>query len=114
MEPTAQESDNLLIQLHHLLDMHRNELGEQQMDHELEWLAEWVTHILSRHFPAPELDARATALLQAICESLQRAISEEKRLASESPLHSQLAAQHELAMSETRKEVGALLRRFSA
>jgi methylaspartate ammonia-lyase len=106
----AHQVDNLLLQLHHLLDVHRTELGEQALEHELEWLSEWISHFRSNeHRPEEHIDEHAYALLESIYQKLALATNEEQRMQAESPLNSEQADRHIAAMRDTRNEVGHLL-----
>lgn len=107
---SAHRVDNLLLQLHHILAVHRAELGEQELEHELVWLAEWIEHFRdSSNQPKETIDEHAIAMLDTIYNKLALATSEEQRMQAESPFNSELAERHITALRDTRKDVGNLL-----
>lgn len=110
----ADQVDNLLSQMHHILDVHRTELGEQELEHELEWLTEWVEHISKTSTADKEqIDDHALAMLSTIYDKLAEATNEERRMQAESPLDSETANHHLDAIGDTRKDVGRLMQSFS-
>ena len=109
----SREVDNLLTQLHHLLQAHRAELGEQELDHELEWLTEWIDRFRHGDNVAKQrIDEHALKMLVSIRNTLAQATMEEQRMEAESPLSSPVSEAHTAAMRDTRREVGMALDSF--
>lgn len=107
------EVETLLAQLHHLLQAHRAELGEQKLDHELEWLAEWIARFRQGDSAAQQqIDEHAVKMLVSIRNTLAQATIEEQRMEAESPLSSAVSEAHTAAMRDTRREVGMALDSF--
>lgn len=116
--PTAhnidiREVDCLLSQLHHLLQAHRAELGEQELDHELEWLTDWIDQFRHGDTAAKkQIDEHALKMLVSIRNTLAQATMEEQRMQAESPLSSPPSEAHTTALRDTRRDVGNALDSF--
>ncbi|MCH2546381.1 MAG: hypothetical protein MK052_02060 [Alphaproteobacteria bacterium] len=110
---TPKQVDALLNQLHHLLDVQHAAAGEQELDHELEWLAEWIEHLVNNNADVEEtLDDHAMMMLRTIHSKLAEATMEEQRMQTEIVNTSDAEGKNMAtagALSTTRKEVGTLL-----
>jgi hypothetical protein len=103
----SREIDSLLSQLDKLLEAHSAELGEQGIDHELEWLKEWIGRFRNGNEHAKhEIDAHAIKMLVSIRNTLAQATLEEQRMQAESPLNSVSSEAHTTALRDTQRDVG--------
>lgn len=108
------EVDSLLSQLHELLAIHRAELGEQGVDHELEWLTEWIEQFRRSDGSAKkQIDDHALKMLVSIRDTLSQATTEELRMQDESPIASAASEQHTTALRDTRRDMGSVLAAFT-
>lgn len=101
------EVHSLLSQLDRLLEAHSAELGEQGIDHELEWLKEWIAHYRNGNdHVVRDIDTHALKMLVSIRNTLAQATLEEQRMQAESPLNSDSSEAHTLALRDTQRDVG--------
>lgn len=108
----SREVNDLLAHLHFLLQTHRQELGDQRLDHELEWLEQWIEHYMrdSNNGETPRfMDDDALSMLRSIHKSLAEATAEEQRMQAESPLSDPRAEHHMEVLDDARDEIDALL-----
>lgn len=110
----SREVQSLLSQLDRLLDTHSAELGEQGIDHELEWLKEWIAHYRNgKDNTTQDIDAHAVKMLVSIRNTLAQATLEEQRMQAESPLNSVSSEAHTLALRDTQRDVGLAFESFA-
>lgn len=103
----SREVDSLLSQLDKLLEAHSAELGDQGIDHELEWLKEWIGRFRNGNNQSKhEIDAHALKMLVSIRNTLAQATLEEQRMQAESPLNSVSSEAHTTALRDTQRDVG--------
>lgn len=105
------EVGDLLTRLHLLLQAHRAELGEQHLEHELEWLEHWIDSYTqdAQGQSGSQMDEQALDMLRDIHDTLAEATAEEQRMQSESPLSGNMAEQHLQVLGDTSSEVDKLL-----